>query len=188
MVPLATSRRRICINACGEPPEVAASVVGEQMAGPSSPTLAEGDEALAAAIRPSLEAAARMGTVVPKLEPPPMERTPQPTTTARREALTSTGGRPTSSTRGALGVSPLGADHDALPWRRFSQSLAPAHDARLALILHQERGAVLVPGLENHSPAACRLGPGRTGFALGYRSVALTPAGRPESVLAPLTA
>jgi hypothetical protein len=80
-VPVATWLAEL-INSCGEPPEVAASVVGAQAAGPSYPTLADGEGAVVVTLCTSL-ATALTFKVDPEPELPPMREKPKPTSEAK---------------------------------------------------------------------------------------------------------
>src|ERR1700678_4126644 len=79
IVPRATWRADL-VSSCGEPPDVAASVVGAQLAGPSYPTLADWGDVVVVRWWTSL--AALIFTVGRESEPAPMREKPKPTSDA----------------------------------------------------------------------------------------------------------
>jgi hypothetical protein len=80
------------INSCGEPPDVAASVVGAQFAGPSYPTLADCDDVVTVTLRTSLTA--RTFTVDGESASPPTREKPKPTSDAKMVVATRNRTRP----------------------------------------------------------------------------------------------
>ena len=83
IVPLATSLADLA-NSSGEPPEVAAPVVGAHIAGPSYPALAGRGDVVVVTPRPLIDAAAATFRVARESELLPMREKPKPTRAAKR--------------------------------------------------------------------------------------------------------